>query len=121
VDEEELRYEDARHIDHQALREELREEFKGRPPGERTVEINGQRYRLFTMKEWLASANQPVTRWEAFELMALFYAARQYESWWARTFRRVARFLNRLGAGIEIPAKKTDLKVPIGRIERRSS
>lgn len=107
---------DPRHLDH----EELRQRFRDRPPGARTVEINGQRYKLVTMSEWLADPNATLTRWEAFELVALFYHVRQYESWWARTFRRIARLLNKLGAGIDIPPKKTFLKIPISRIERRS-
>lgn len=107
---------DPRHLDH----EQLRERFRDRPPGARTVEINGQRYRLMTMSEWLRDPNATLTRWEAFELVALFHHARQYESWWARTFRKVARGLNALGLDIPIPPKKTYLKIPISRIERRS-
>lgn len=113
-------FEDARHIDHARLREELRERAKDMSPGERTVEINGQRYQLLTLEEWVSSPNQAATRWEVFEIVALIDQRRRYETPWARFWRKVIRLLNRLGFDLTVPLPPLFLKIPLGRIERRS-
>lgn len=112
--------EDARHIDHGALREELRERAKAMGPGERTVEINGERFQLLTLKEWLGSRNQPASRWEVLEVMALIDQRKRYETTWARFWRAIIRGLNRLGFGLTEPRPPLFIKIPLSRIERRS-
>ena len=114
-----LEFEDRRHIDHQELREELEEEFEGRPPGARTVEINNQRYKLYTLKEYLADPNATTTRWEVFELYALLDQRQRYETRWAKAWRWVIRFLNGLGFDFSYPVPPRYLKIPLSRIERR--
>lgn len=114
------RFEDARHVDHQELREELEEEFEDRPPGQRTVEINNQRYKLYTLKEYLADPNATTTRWEVFELIALIDQRKRYESRWAKFWRAIIRFVNRyLGGNFSYPTPPRYLKIPLSRIERR--
>lgn len=108
---------DPRHVDH----EKLREAVADRPPGQRTVEINGQRYQLLTLHEWLSSPNATVTRWEVFELVALVDQRKRYESRWARAWRAVIRGLARLGMDLQEPDPPMFIKIPLGRIERRSS
>lgn len=112
-----LKYEDPRHIDHEKL-QELAGSSKVR-----TAEINGQRYRLFTLKEYLSNPNATVTRWEAFELVALIDQRMRYEKlrWraWAWFVENVLNTLPWVELKVRRPPKY--LKIPLGRIHRRSS